>query len=358
MAKSGATFKNCITEFERLSSNIKAQSYKPIYLLMGEENYFIDALSDQIAETALNEVERSFCQTIIYGKDTRGGDIVDLARQLPMMGDRQVIIVREAQQMPELDALSSYAAQPSKSTILVLCYKKEKGIDKRTAVYKHIASVGEVLESVHPHDYEMKDWLQGFIEKRGMKMERKGVEMIVDHVGTDISTISNELNKLLVAIPKETRTITPDHIEAHIGISKEFNVYELNRAIMRRDVTRAIIIADNMAYNPKNNPLVVINITLFNQFKQVFIYNYYQWLTRQKGQPMPSDMELCRALGLSSLYFLGDVKAAAALYPNKVTFKILGIIREYDARSKGLGSGGVEDGEMLREMVLKILTTN
>ncbi len=358
MAKSGATFKTCISEFERLSSNIRAQSYKPIYLLMGEEGYFIDALAEQIAESVLGEVERSFCQTIIYGKDTSGGDIVDLARQLPMMGERQVIIVREAQQMPGFDVLASYAAQPSKSTILVLCYKKEKGVDKRLSVYKHIASVGEILESVRPRDYEMKDWLRGFIERRGMSMERKGVDMIVDHVGTDISKISNELDKLLVALPEGTRTITPDHIEEHIGISKEFNVYELNRAIMSRDAGRALTIADHMARNPKANPLVVIIISLFHQFKQVFIFNYYKWLTRQKGQPMPSDVELCRTLGLPSPFFVGEVKSAAALYPNKVTFKILGIIREYDARSKGMETGGVENGELLREMILKILTAN
>ena len=357
MAKSGATFKTCISEFERLSSNIRAQSYKPIYLLMGEEGYFIDAIADQIAETVLGEVERSFCQTIIYGKDTNGGDIVDLARQLPMMGERQVIIVREAQQMTGFDVLASYAAQPSKSTILVLCYKKEKGLDKRLSVYKHIASVGEVLESVRPRDYEMKDWLRGFIEQRGMSMERKGVDMIVDHIGTDISKISNELDKLLVALPENIRTITPDHIEEHIGISKEFNVYELNRAVMTRDAGRALTIADNMARNPKNS-LVVIISSLFYQFRQVFIYNYYQWLSRQKGQPMPSDAELCRILGLTSPFFVGEVKSAAALYPNKVTYKILGIIREYDARSKGLDTGGVDNGELLREMILKILTAN
>lgn len=356
MAKGGATFKSCVAEFDRLMSNIRAQSYKPIYLLMGEEGYFIDAISDLIAESVLDEVERSFCQTVIYGKDARGGDIVDLARQVPMMGSRQVIIVREAQQMSGFEELASYAAHPVSTTILVLCYKKERGLDKRTAVYKQLAAAGEVFESVRPRDYEMKDWLRGFIERRGMRMEQKGVEMIVDHVGTDITKVSNELDKLLVALPEGTRTITPDHIEEHIGISKEFNVYELNRAVLARDTARALTIADYMSRNPKSNPLVVIVMTMFAQFKQIFIVNYYKWLTTRKGQPMPSDMELARTLGLPSPFLVGEVKSAAALYPNKVTFKILGIIREYDARCKGMDTGGVSDGELLREMILKIVT--
>jgi DNA polymerase-3 subunit delta len=358
MAKSGATFKSCLAEFERLTSNIRAQSYKPIYLLMGEESYFIDALADQLAEGVLGEVERSFCQTIAYGLDVKGGDIVDLARQLPMMGDRQVIIVREAQQMDKFEELASYAAQPSKSTILVLCYKSPKGVDKRQSLYKHIASVGEVFESVRPRDYEIKDWLGGFVRSKGINIEHKGAEMIADHIGNSISKIANELEKLIVALPEGTRTITPDHIEAHIGISKEFNCYELNRAILARDTARALTIADHMSRNPKNNPLVVTIMALFGQFKQIFILNYYKWLTRQKGQPMPSDAELCRTLGVPSPYFVGEIKSAAALYPNKVTFKILGIIREYDARSKGIGGGGTADGDLLREMILKIVTAN
>lgn len=358
MAKGGATFKSCVVEFDRIMSDIRARSYKPVYLLMGEEGYFIDAISDLIGESVLDEVERSFCQTVIYGKDTRAGDVVDLARQVPMMGDRQVVIVREAQQLTAFDELDSYAKAPNKSTILVLCYKKEKGLDKRTAVYKHLAAAGEVFESVRPRDYEMKDWLRGFIERKGMKMEQKGVEMIVDHTGTDIAKISNELDKLLVALPEGTRIITPDHIEEHIGISKDFNVYELNRAVLARDAGRALTIADYMARNPKSNPMVVIVMAMFGQFKQVFVYNYYKWLVARKGQTMPSDAEMCRILGLPAPFFVNEVRSAAALYPNKVTFKILGIIREYDARIKGIETGGVSDGEMLREMILKIVTAS
>lgn len=358
MAKSRATFKSCVAEFERLSSNIRAKSYKPIYLLMGEESYFIDTLSEQLAEGVLDEVERSFCQTVVYGLDTCGGDIVDLARQMPMMGSRQVIIVREAQQMDKFEELASYAAKPSPSTILVLCYKSSKGIDKRLSLCKHIASVGEVFESVCPRDYEIKDWLGGFVRSKGMDIERKGVEMIADHIGNSISKVAKELEKLMIALPEGTRTITPDHIEEHIGISKEFNCYELNRAILARDTARALTIADYMSRNPKGNPLVVTIKAMFAQFKQIFIVNYYKWLTRQKGQPMPSDAEFCRILGVSSTYIVGEIKSAAALYPNKVTFKILGIIREYDARSKGIGNGGVNDGDLLREMILKIVTTN
>lgn len=358
MAKGAATFKSCVVEFDRIMSDIRARSYKPIYLLMGEEGYFIDAISELLEESVLGEVERSFCQTVIYGKDARAGEVVDLARQVPMMGDRSVVIIREAQQLAAFEELATYAKMPNPSTILVLCYKKEKGLDKRSAVYKQLAATGEVFESVRPRDYEMKDWLRGFVERKGMKMEQKGVEMIVDHVGTDIAKISNELDKLLVALPEGTRIITPDHIEEHIGISKDFNVYELNRAVMARDAARALTIADYMSRNPKSNPLVVIIMTMFGQFKQVFLYNYYKWLVARKGQTMPSDMEMCRILGVPAPFFVNEVRASAALYPNKVTFKILGIIREYDARSKGIDTGGVSDGELLREMILKIVTAS
>lgn len=336
-----------------LRSRIAQHKYSPVYLLMGEEGFFIDSIASQLAETVLTEAERSFDQTVVYGKDTKAGDLCDLARQMPMMGSVQLIIVREAQQLDRIDELSHYTAQPSSSTILVLCYKG-KNVDKRLTVYKSIAASGTVFESVRPRDYEMKDWLKRFIESRGLRIEAKAVDMLVDHLGTDLSKISNELDKLVVALPEGTKDITPQHIEDNIGISKDFNIYELCKAVTTHNTTRALTIADYFARNPKNNPLVVTIMALFGQFKEIFIINYYRWLSQKKGVAMPSDMEFCRILHVSSPFIVGELKQAAALYPNRQTFNILGIIREYDARSKGIGGGGLDDGELLREMLLRI----
>lgn len=355
MAKSGVTFKTCVSEFDRLLTNVRNRKFAQVYLLMGEEGYFIDRLSAEIADTALTEAERSFDQTVVYGKDTKVGDLCDLARQMPMMGALQVVVVKEAQQLDRFEELSHYVAKPSPSTVLVLCYKG-KSVDKRLQVYKHIATSGIVFESVRPRDYEMKDWLRGFIEARGLKIEPKAVDMIVDHLGTDISKISNELDKLVVALPVGTVKVTPDDVEQNIGISKDFNIYELCKAVTTRNVDKALTIADYFARNPKNNPPVVTIMALFGQFKEIFLINYYGWLVQKKGVQMPSDAEFCRILRVSSPFIVGELKQAARLYPNKVTFQILGIIRQYDARSKGIGGGGLDDGELLREMLLKIFS--
>jgi DNA polymerase-3 subunit delta len=206
---------------------------------------------------------------------------------------------------------------------------------------------------VRPRDYEIREWLGAFIGKKGLKADAKAVEMLTEHLGMDIQKIANELNRLVLALPQGTTRLTPDDVERNTGFSKDFNNFELNKAVATRSEARAMMIADNFARNPKEHPLIVTIITLFGQFKQIFIVNYYLWLAQRKGQPMPSDGELARVLGVNP-YFVGDVKQAAKNYPNKITFKILGLLREYDAKSKGMNSGGMSEGELLRELLLKI----
>jgi DNA polymerase-3 subunit delta len=352
MAKSSVKFKDSVAAFEKIRGDIAARRFAPVYLLMGEEGYFIDEVADRLAENVLTEAEAAFNRIIVYGRDSEVGAIINLARQMPMMGSYQVVIVREAQQLTKIEELSLYTTNPSPSTILVICHKG-KNVDKRSQLYKHAVAKGVVLEAVKPYDNEIRQWLGNFIGRRGLKADAKAVEMLTEYLGTDIQKIANELERLVLSLPDETKTLTPDDVERNTGFSKDFNNFELCKAVTTRNQGRALMIADHFARNPKEHPLIVTIITLFGQFKQIFIVNYYLWLAQRKGQPMPSDGELARVLGISP-FFVGDVKQAAKNYPNKITFKILGLLREYDAKSKGMNSGGMDDGELCRELLLKI----
>lgn len=353
MAKSTIKFRDSVAQYERLTSDIAARRFAPVYLLMGEESYFIDALAARIADTVLDEAERAFNQTTVYGKDSDAGQVINLCRQMPMMGSFQVVILREAQQLRALDKLSLYTQHPSPSTILVICHK-ERNADKRSAFYKGCAANGAVMESVRPRDYEIAAWLQQFIAKKGLSIDAKALSMLTDHLGTDISKIANELRKLTVSLPEGTRRITDADIETHIGISKEFNNFELCKAVTSRDMGRALMIADHFARNPREHPLLVTVLALFSQFKELFVVNYLLWLARRKGQPFPSDAEMMRILRKSNPYVIGELKQAAARWDNRKVFAVLGLLREYDAKSKGLNAGGASDGELLRELLLKI----
>ena len=353
MAKGTLKFKDSVADFERITGEIAARKFAGIYLLMGEEGYFIDAVAEQLAASILDEAARAFNQITVYGRDSDAGQVVNLCRQMPMMGQYQVVIVKEAQQLKGLDKLALYTQKPSPTTILVICHK-EKNVDRRSAFYKGCAAHGAVLESVRPRDYEIAAWLQQFIRRRGLEIDPKALAMLTDHLGTDISKIANELQKLTVSLPEGTRRITDRDIEANIGISKDFNNFELCKAVVTRDMARALMIADHFARNPKDNPLLLTVMALFSQFRDLFVVNYLRWLSRRRNQPFPSDQELMRLLRKNNTFILGEIKQNAALWDNRKVFQVLGLLREYDAKSKGMGSGGASDGELLRELLLKI----
>ena len=353
MAKSVLKFKDSVAAYEQLAGQIAARRFVPIYLLMGEESYFIDAIAEQIATTVLGEAERAFNQLTVYGKDSEAGQIINLCRQMPMMGSYQVVILKEAQQLRGLDKLSLYTQKPSPTTILVICHK-EKNADRRSAFYKGCAANGAVLESVRPRDYEIASWLQRFIAGKGLAIDTKALSMLTDHLGTDLAKISNELGKLLLSLPEGTKKITDAHIEQNIGISKDFNNFELCKAVTGQNLEQALRIADHFARNPKDNPLLVTILALFNQFREIFRINYLRWLSRHKGVPFPSDTELIGILRMNNAYALGELKQTSARWDNRRVFRILGLLREYDAKSKGMNAGGAPDGELLRELLLKI----
>lgn len=353
MAKSTIKFKDSIAAFEQLKQQIEQRKFAPIYLLMGEESYFIDALCDALSFTILSPAEQAFNQITVYGKDSDVGQIVNLCRQMPMMGSYEVIIIKEAQQLRNIEKLTHYTSKPQTSTILIICHK-EKNVDKRSAFYKQCASAGVVFESIRPRDYEIGPWLTQFTESKGLKITPKAVQMLTDHLGCDISKISNELDKLIVSLPEGTTSVGDVEVEMNVGISKDFNNFELCNAVANQDVARAMRIADHFARNPKDNPLLLTIMALFGQFHDIFIINYQRWLTTRKGIPFPSDMELMTTLKKSNPYVIRELKQLAARWPNRKVFNILGLLREYDGKSKGIDAGGLNDGELLRELLLKI----
>ena len=306
MAKSGVKFKDTMAAYDRLRGEIAGRKFAPVYLLMGEEAFFIDALCDLLASTILQESERAFNQLTVYGRDSDAGQVVNLCRQMPMMGSYQVVILKEAQQLRGLDKLSLYTSKPSPTTILIVCHK-EKNVDKRSQLYKSIAQHGAVLESVRPRDYEIGPWLAQFVASKGCTIDAKAQAMLTDHLGTDLAKISNELGKLLLSLPEGTKKITDAHIEQNIGISKDFNNFELCKAVTGQNLEQALRIADHFARNPKDNPLLGTILALFNQFREIFRINYLRWLSRHKGVPFPSDTELIGILRMNNAYALGTV---------------------------------------------------
>ena len=353
MAKSTLKFKDSVAAFEALRAEIAARRFAPIYLLMGEESYFIDALCEQLSSSILTPAEQSFNQITVYGKDSDAGQVVNLCRQMPMMGSHEVIILKEAQQLRQIEKLTHYTSKPQPSTILIICHK-EKTLDKRSALYKQCQKEGVVFESVRPRDYEIGPWLTQFIQRKGLGIAPKAVQMLTDHLGCDVAKLSSEIDKLMLALPVGTKSITDQHIEQNVGLSKEFNNFELCNAVAVWDVERAMRIADHFARNPKDNPLLVTVMALYSLFRDMFIINYLRWLSKHKGQPMPSEGELMRILKKSNPYAVRELSQQSTRWPNRKVFTVLGLLREYDGKSKGIDTGGMNDGELLRELLLKI----
>ena len=350
-------FSEALASYNAIMKDIAERRFAPIYLLSGDEGYFIDAIAERLSNTILNEAERSFNQITVYGADSDTGKIVMLCRQLPMMGNYQVVIVREAQQLTKIENLVHYTSSPQSSTILILCYKNKeqgRGLDKRTAFYKSCVKVGCVFDSIRPRDYEVDQWLSSYIGSRGLNIEPKAMAMLKEHVGMDISRMVSEIDKLTVSMTANEKMIKDIHIEQYIGISKEFNSFELNDAVMKQDVGRAMRIAEHFAHNPKSYPITQTITLLFNQFQQLFLLNYYMWQSRKRGIPMPSDMELMAGVRANNPYALKELKANIGRWNGPRLFKVLGLIREYDAKSKGVNSGGLDGGELLKELLLKI----
>ncbi|WP_299220416.1 DNA polymerase III subunit delta [uncultured Aquimarina sp.] len=331
-------------EVKQIVSDIKNGNIKPIYFLMGEEPYYIDRISEYIDKNVLAEEEKGFNQMVLYGRDVSIEDIVSNAKRYPMMAERQVVIVKEAQDLSRtIEKLADYAENPQPTTVLVICYKYKK-IDKRKKLYKIVAKNGVIFESKKLYENQVSDWIRRVLAGAKYSIEPKASQMLVEFLGTDLSKINNELEKLKLIIPKGEQ-ITADKIEENIGISKEFNNFELRKAIGMRDVLKAHRIINYFAQNPKDNPLVVTISLLYSFFSQVL--QYHGLSDKSKGN-------VASALKINP-YFVSDYSDAARNYPMKKVSQIIALLREADLKGKGVGATNLPPGDILKELLVKIM---
>ncbi len=331
-------------EVKKIVSDIKNGNIKPIYFLMGEEPYYIDKISEFIDKNVLAEEEKGFNQMVLYGRDVTIDDIVGNAKRFPMMAERQVVIVKEAQELSRtIEKLVDYAENPQPSTVLVMCYKYKK-IDKRKKLYKVVAKNGVIFEGKKLYENQVADWIRRVLAGAKYSIEPKAAQMLVEFLGTDLSKINNEVEKLKLIVPAGSQ-ITADQIEENIGISKEFNNFELRKAIGTRNGLKAHRIINYFTQNPKDNPLVVTISLLYGFFSQVLQYH---------GLSDKSQRNVASALKINP-YFVKDYSEAANNYPMKKVSRIIASLREADVKSKGVGAANLPQGDILKELLVKIM---
>jgi len=332
---------------QTILNDIKQRKFKPLYLLHGEEAYYIDLISDSIENTVLNDAQKGFDQTILYGKDVDFATIVSAAKRYPMMSDYQVIIVKEAQNLKwkgEDVFLAKYVENPTPTTILVFDYKYGK-LDKRTKLYKNIEKKGVIFESDKLYDNKIAPWIVEELQRTGHRIHPQAAAMMADYLGTDLSKIANEAEKLVLNVPKD-REISVQDIERNIGISKDFNIFELNTALGKRDAVKAIQIVDYFAANPKSNPFVLVVGSLGGYFTKLLRYHYLS---------DKSSANVAKELGVHP-FFTKEYDLAARNFNRRKLFDTLSVLREYDLKSKGVNAGShTSDGDLMREMIFKIL---
>jgi DNA polymerase-3 subunit delta len=329
--------------FEQIIADIRKKIYYPVYLLHGEEPYYIDRITGLIEETVLTDPEKEFNQTVLYGRDTNVGLIIDVARRFPMMSNYQVVIVREAQDLDKLEDLLPYVEKPLKSTILVLAYKYKK-IDQRRSFAKQVEKTGVLFESPKIYDNKVPAWINEQIRVTGYTITPQACQMLAEYLGSDLGRIINELEKLVINLPAGS-TIDGGIIERNIGISKDYNIFELQAALGKKDVVKANRIINYFAANPKLNPSVVVVTVLFNFFMKLMIY---QQLNDKSKNSVASALSV-------NPFFVKDYEDAAANYSFGKLRMVISILREFDQRIKGINNGSADEGELMKEMVFRIL---
>lgn len=329
---------------KQLLDDLKAGKYLPVYLITGEENYYIDVLSDYFEDNIVDEGFRDFDQTVVYGRDVNMSQVVGLAKQFPMMSPVKLVLVKEAQDInvKEWDLLADYLEHPLTQTLLVLCYRHKK-LDKRTRAYKAIAKVGGICEHNRLYDSQVPSWIGTYVNQRGFAITQRASVLIAESIGNDLGKIANELDKVFISL-NPGDTINDDIIERNIGISKEYNVFELQSAIGRRDVVQCNRIINHFAANPKDNPIQLILPVLYGYFIKVMVYHQLE-----------DKSEAASALKVNP-YFVRDYEVAASNYPLGKLASCIGYLNEADLRSKGIRNAGtVTDGELLKELIFKII---
>jgi DNA polymerase-3 subunit delta len=332
--------------FDGIMRDLEERHFAPVYLLMGDEAYYIDRIADYIAEHALAPEERDFNQTIVYGADTTAAQLADMARRYPMMAEHQVVMVKEAQSIRSWEALEKYLEKPVKSTILVICYKNGS-IDRRKKVVTRTEAAGVVFESKKKRDYEIPAFVETYLRTKEATIDRKAAQMIADHIGADLSRLVSELDKVLISLPANDRRITPEVVEEQIGVSKEFNAFELRNAIVNRDVFKANQIVKYFDKNHKAGSIFAFLPMLFNYFQNLMIA-YYAPNRNDKN-------ELAKFLDLKSAWGVNDYMTGMRNFSGVKVMQIISKFREIDAKSKGLDNPNTPVGDLMKELIFFIL---
>ncbi len=339
MAKANITHREIVEQIRR-------QEYKPIYLLMGEEAYYIDRISEYIADNVLTKDEQDFNQTIIYcTRETAVADVINCARRYPMMAKHQVVIVKEAQNLLKIDELAVYAQNPMETTILVICYKNGK-VDGRKKLIPAVEKVGVVFESPKLKDGMLPQFIADYLRRKQVSIEERACLMMAESVGADLNRMAGELDKLVLALPTGQMRITPDLVEQHVGISKEFNLWELRTAVSNKDVAKVNKIIFYFDQNPKANSPVATVAMLFNFFAQLMLAYY---------SPDRTERGMMAQLDLRQNWQLREYTTAMRNYTALKTMRIIGKLREADARLKGINRGNLTDADIMHELFFYIL---
>jgi DNA polymerase-3 subunit delta len=329
--------------FEQIITDIHNKKYAPVYFLMGEEPYFIDVISDTIEEEVLDETEKAFNQIVVYGRDVDIDTVATHAKSFSMMGGYMVVIVKEAQDLKNIEDFEKYLDVIPPTTILVFDYKYKK-LDKRRALAKKIDKMGVLFESKKLYESNIPGWIQSYLGEKGYTITPKATQMLTDFLGTDLHKVRNELDKLIIALPKSKKIDDAD-VERNIGISKDYNVFELQNAIGRRDIMRANQIVNYFGDNGKDNPLLVTAISLYGYFTKILKVHY---------ATDPSQNALATALGVNP-FFVRDYQMAARNFSIADCVKCISVLREFDLKSKGYNSGETSEKDLYREMIFKLL---
>ena len=324
---------------------LRAKQYRPVYYLMGEEPYYIDLIADYITDNILTETEKEFNLTVVYGADVDIATVINAAKRYPMMSEHQVVVVKEAQNIRNMEELSYYLQKPLLSTILVICHKHGV-LDRRKKLAAEIEKTGVLFESKKVKDAQLPAFITSYMKRKGIDVEPKATAMLADFVGADLSRLTGELEKLIITLPKGHTRVTPEQIEKNIGISKDYNNFELRNALVEKDVLKANKIIKYFEENPKTNPIQMTLSLLFGFFSNLMLAYY---------APEKSEQGLANMLGLRTPWQAKDYLAAMRRYNGVKTMQIIGEIRYADAKSKGVGNPSLSDGDILRELVFKIL---
>lgn len=332
--------------FQSIIHDLKSRKFSPIYVLMGDESYYIDQISDYVATHVLSPEERDFNQTVCFGSDVNAIQVTDMARRYPMMSEYQVIIVKEAQNIRSLDALEKYLKNPVKSTILVWCHKNGK-IDARKKAIGLAQAVGVVFESKKLRDYQLPDFIQDYLKKKNVSIDPKACQMIADHIGTDLSRLASELDKVLISLPEDHLRVTPEVVEREIGVSKDFNAFELRNAIIQKDSFKANQIVKYFDSNPKAGSLYSFLPLLFSYFQNLMIVHY--------APRRNSEQDIAGALDLRNTWGVRDYMIGLKNYSARKTMDIISKLRDIDGKSKGLDNPNTGVGDLMKELVFFIL---